>query len=269
MELGLSTYTFPWNIGIESAGSQNTMQLEELISYTAAQNICHLQIGDNYPLHLLSESRLLTAKQLAYENNVQLQVGTRGLKKQNILEYLEIASFLGSPFLRVVIDDHDFHPDEKEVVSIIRELLPFLQKNRVVLAIENHDRFTAAALRKIILETSEAYVAICLDTSNSLGAGEGIQEVLKTLLPYTVNLHIKDFNIKRVPHKMGFTVSGAIAGTGMLNIPKLLQQCSSQEKCRTATLEIWMDPDNNIEQTMSREKDWVTQSINYLKKYIQ
>ncbi|MEP6950378.1 MAG: TIM barrel protein, partial [Ginsengibacter sp.] len=135
--------------------------------------------------------------------------------------------------------------------------------------IENHDRFKAKDLEFIVQKTSTEYVGICLDTCNSLGAGEGIHEILPVLLPYTVNLHIKDFTIERVSHKMGFKVFGTPAGDGMLNIPWLLNEVSKYKKCKTATLELWMEEEKDIDTTIAKEKEWVEKSINYLKKYIQ
>ena len=56
------------------------------------------------------------------------------------------------------------------------------------------------------------YVGICLDTVNSFGSLEGPEVVIETLAPYTVNLHIKDFDIRRTDHNMGFTIFGTPAG---------------------------------------------------------
>ena len=53
-----------------------------------------------------------------------------------------------------------------------------------------------------------------------MGAGEGFETVSEILLPYTINLHLKDFTIRRVSHKMGMIIEGTPAGKGMLNIPE-------------------------------------------------
>ena len=137
-----------------------------------------------------------------------------------------------------------------------------------MLAIENHDRFSSVSLEKIILETDPNLIGICIDTANSIGAGEGINEVLQTLGPYTVNLHLKDFMIKRVSHKMGFIVEGVAAGDGILDIPFIVGQLDKTGKCKTATLEVWSNPEDSIEATLLKEKQWVERSIHYLKKIL-
>ncbi|MFT3949307.1 MAG: TIM barrel protein [Agriterribacter sp.] len=268
MHLGLGTYTFPWNIMLSGSLSLHSFTFRDMLGFTADNNIRFFQFCDNYPLHLLTKNERSALKKLAVEKNIQLQVGTRGLRFDHIIQYISIASSLNAAFLRVVIDDENYHPAEKDIIEIIRALLPSLKKAGIALAIENHDRFKAKTLAAIINQTDAASVAICLDTANSLGAGEGAGEIIPVLLPYTVNLHIKDFTIARGRHKMGFTVSGAAAGKGMLDIPRLLNECSQYERCSTATLEIWMDEEKTPEKTILKEMRQVKESIKYLKKYI-
>ncbi len=244
------------------------MTTGELISYAAGKKVKHLQFADNLPLHRLPEMELGLMEGLAAENGIQIEVGLRGLTFDHVLLYLRLAERFHSPFIRAVIDGPGFEPDADTVVDTILKLLPFLDKAGIVLAIENHDRFAAATVEQIIRRTSPGLVGICLDTANSIGANEGFGQILPVLLPYTINLHIKDFTIQRVPDKMGFLVKGAPAGDGMLAIPDLLQEVKAHGKCISATLEIWMEPQKTIEETIFKEKQWVDRSLDYLKKYI-
>ena len=269
MRLGLSTYSFPWAIGASDFANQKLSGWNVLLKYALEKKITCIQFGDNYPLHKLTLEELDEIRETATENNITLEVGTSGLEFSNIQKYLSIAKHLDSRFLRVVIDGPHFYPGIEDVIKTISSLLPSLQEYNVCLAIENHDRFRAKDLEYIIQKTSIEYVGICLDTCNSLGAGEGIHEILPVLIPYTVNLHVKDFNIKRVSNKMGFNVCGAPAGEGILDIPWLLKEFTKYEKCRTATLELWMNEEKDTDTTIAQEKAWIEKSINYLKKYIQ
>lgn len=268
MHFGLGTYTFPWNIMLSGSNPSHSFDFRNMLKFTEDNNIRFFQFGDNYPLHLLTKTELAELKKSAVEKNIQVQVGTRGLHVEQTKNYLFLAAEFNAPFLRVVTDDGDYLPSENEVIRIIRELLPFLKETGIVLAIENHDRFTAKTLASIVEQTDAASVAICLDTTNSFGVGESIGEIAPVLLPYTVNLHIKDFNVTRADHKMGFSITGAAAGKGMLNIPGLLNQASHYKRCSTATLEIWMNEEETPQQTIAKEMEMVTESIKYLKKYI-
>jgi 3-oxoisoapionate decarboxylase len=266
--LGISTYTFPW--AIVNAANNGSYEIEalQLVNYAATNKIGFVQFGDNLPLHQLSQHYLEKIKSLADKKGIKLETGTRRLTVKNIERYIDMATYLGSPFLRMVIDDNNYHPATGDVIKIIKKILPLLKKNNILLAIENHDRFPATELKKIILKTDAEWVGVCLDTANSLGAGEGINEVLQQLAPYTVNLHIKDILIKRVPHKMGFTVEGVAAGDGVIDILAIIQELKQSGKCKTATLEVWSNPAATIEETLAKEKKMVQKSIQYLKKII-
>ncbi len=268
MQLGLSTYTFPWAVGVSGFKPGTVLSVPDLLKYAREKGIRRVQIGDNYPLDELSEEQISEIKSLAERLEIGLEAGTRRLETANILSYLKIAKELESPFLRVVIDDVDFHPTQKEVIKIIKELLPELQKAGIILAIENHDRFSAKILADIIEATDPEQVGICLDTANSLGANEGVDYVIEILAPSTLNLHIKDIRIKRVAHKMGFEVEGCAAGEGILNIPEIILKLKAAGKCGTGTLELWSNPANTWEETIAEEKDRVEKSIHYLQQYI-
>jgi hypothetical protein len=100
-----------------------------------------------------------------------------------------------------------------------------------------------------------------------MGAGEGLEQIVEILAPYTVNLHIKDFGIRRLSHLMGFQIDGRPAGKGMLNIPWLLEKITPFNKCRTAILEQWVVPEYTQSQTIQKEEAWAAESIQYLKQY--
>lgn len=269
LQLGLSTYSFPWAIGVNGYLPSKPLTAIDLLHYAASNNIHSVQFGDNLPLHTFSLQELNDLKEKAGELGINIEVGTRRLTRENILIYLSIARKFKSPFVRVVIDDSDFHPDEQEVINNIKDLLPHFRQADVCLAIENHDRFPATTLRHIIQQTDPSFVAVCLDTANSLGANEGIREVVQVLGAYTINLHVKDITIKRLPHKMGFTVEGCSAGTGILNIPFIIEQLKPYNKCKTVTLEVWSQPESTIEETLAKEKRGVQKSIDYLKNILK
>ncbi|MCU0341788.1 MAG: sugar phosphate isomerase/epimerase [Spirosomaceae bacterium] len=259
--LGLSSYTFPWAVGVESFLPVKRYDIPDLIQKTVAAGLHRLQICDNIAFDTLPLPHQLPAE-------FQLEIGTRRLTQENLLLYLSFCESMGSPFLRVVIDDVDYHPTEDEVIEVIREVLPHFKKANVILALENHDRFSVASLVRIIHQTDRDWVGICLDTANSFGAAEGVKEVVEALAPYTVNFHCKDFVIKRLPHKMGFTIEGCPTGTGMLNVPWVLQTLRKYNRCLSMTLEVWSSPEANLEATLSKEQAWVEQSIHYLKQQI-
>jgi sugar phosphate isomerase/epimerase len=266
MQLGISTYSFPWSIGVGSFLPSHPLTSTELLQYASQKDLSFVQFGDNYPLHCLEDYELNELKYKADHLKIKVQVGTRKLTVENVINYISIARILETDFIRIVIDDEDYHPPVNQVIGIINQLLPYLHQSNLRLAIENHDRFPALTLKHIVESTDNDRVAICLDTANSLGAGEGLGEVISVLAPYTFNLHIKDFTVKRMPHKMGFKISGCIAGSGILNIPSVIEQIRKYGRCYSAILELWSDPAPSIEETIQKEKESVEKSIDYMKK---
>lgn len=262
MKLGLSSYAYGWAAGFAGFDPPCPLDSFGLIERTIEVGGTLLQLHDNVPLDQFDEAVLKDIRRAADDAGLELHVGTRGLKLKRIERYLEICRHLRSSLLRVVIDDAGYEPDVACVMGLLKELAPKL--GDVCLAIENHDRFAANTLRMIIKSLDHPKIAICLDTANSIGAGEGLQTVTEHLLPYTVNAHIKDITIKRIDTKMGFMVQGCVAGEGVLNIPNLLQQLKDAPRCESICLETWVPRAASPLQTLEDEAACVKRSMSYL-----
>jgi sugar phosphate isomerase/epimerase len=263
LRLGLSSYTFGWAVGVR--GHEPTRPLDEtgLLDKCRQHGVTLLQIGDNLPLHTFDAKRIESLARRAAEDGVQLEVGARRLTVERVREYASLARRLDAKLIRFVIDDADYHPSPDAAIAVLREVAPEL--NGIILGIENHDRFPAATLRSMVEAAGSDRIGVCLDTANSLGAGEGLETVLGTLGPLAVNLHLKDFAIARVPHLMGFAIEGRPVGQGFLDVPRLLQQLESFPRCQTAVLELWTPPEPRLEDTIAKEAAWARESLEFLK----
>jgi sugar phosphate isomerase/epimerase len=195
-----------------------------------------------------------------------LETGTRGFTEDNIRRYAKIAHRLRAKFLRIIIDDAGYEPDADTVVAVFRNVENELKQLGVRLGIENHDRFSSASLAQIIKAANSKWLGICLDTVNSFGAGEGLPTILQNLLPFTINVHMKDFTIHRLPHKQGFIIEGCPAGQGMTPIGYILKQVSSREGDTHIIFEQWVPPEATMEETIPKEAAWAEQGITFLKK---
>jgi sugar phosphate isomerase/epimerase len=265
MRLGLSSYTYTWAVGVPGSMPLQTLSPNGLIDKAAASGLKLVQIADNLPLEMMKKDELINLRTYGAGKGVEIEMGGRGLTPDHTIKCLETAKLLNSPILRMVIDGSGYEPDLKSIISVIRELIPEFKSRKIMLAIENHDRFKAREFEKIIQDTGSEWVGICLDSVNSMGAGEGFEEVSKVLLPYTINLHVKDFTIRRVSHKMGIIIEGAPAGEGMLNISELVNKLNLTGTCQSAILELWTPPEKNIDDTIIKEEKWANESIEYLK----
>ena len=209
MKVGLGSWACAWSIGVPGHEPPYRMNAEGLIRLTASLGLTVVQIADNLPLESYTYNQLQHVRSVADDHGVSLEIGTRGIRPDHIHRYLTICRLLRSSLLRVVIDTATEQPSEAEIVDIVSMLAPELAAAGVTLAIENHDRFEAVVFARIVEQIASDHVGICLDTVNSFGALEGPAVVIDTLAPYVVNLHLKDFVIRRHASMMGFEITGA------------------------------------------------------------
>jgi sugar phosphate isomerase/epimerase len=214
-------------------------------------------------MHVLDE-----VESLAASHGIAIEVGTRGIGPDHLRVNLELAKRFRSPILRTVVDTASHHPDEDEVVGVLREVMPEFERANIVLAIENHDRFETRVLARIMERIASDQIGICLDTVNSFGALEGPEVVVDRLGPWVVNLHVKDFAVRRVDHMMGFIVEGRPAGQGQLRIPWLFDCIRARGRDPNAILELWTPPEKTVTETISKEADWAIASVKYLQSLL-
>jgi sugar phosphate isomerase/epimerase len=266
MKPGISSYTFTWAIGVPGKEPKNPMTVFQLIDKAVELGVQIVQVADNLPLDEFSETEMRKIRNYADELGIQIEVGSKKMTAGNLEKYIQIAAFLKSPIVRFVIDGDGFEPEMIEIHSIIKNAVSLLEANKIVLAIENHDRFKAAGFVEMVEKAGSDHVAICLDSVNSMGAGEGLETVIGKLAPFAVNLHVKEFSVRRVYHKMGFVIEGCPLGEGMLPVREIIQKVP--ENCHSAILEQWTPPEDTLEKTIEKEARWAEQGIKYLKSVL-
>jgi sugar phosphate isomerase/epimerase len=254
MKLGIGTYTYTWSIG------EGRMTARGLVDKAVELGVDVVQFGPNLPLDSQPEFRA---------RDLELEMGTKGLDAGHLASQAGYAAAHGIRLLRTVpdYDKRAVPPSANELVSALAPLVPTLDRAGVSLAIENAT-IPAAVLAEALDRLASPRVGITLDTVNSLAIPEGAEHVARTLAPYTLCLHIKDFSIDRVWHMMGFTVEGRPAGQGQLNIPWLLDLIRSAGRSPNAILELWPPRQSTIEETLALEERWAVESIEYLRQLI-
>ncbi len=267
MRLGIGSYTFGWAV----AGCEGMPGLSafDLIDRAVEYGVSVVQLCDNLAPETYSESSFEALAEYASKAGISIELGTRGINADHLRRFIRLATKVKSPILRVVIDSGDDHPSPDQVVRRLSAVMSELEAAGITLAIENHDRFAAAALAGIIQRLGTPLVGICLDTVNSFGALEGPQVVVETLGPYIVNLHLKDFAVTRFPHLQGFTIEGRPAGEGMLNVPWLLEKVREFGRAPNAIVELWTPPEPTPRATVDKESTWAQRSVRNLRQYIK
>jgi sugar phosphate isomerase/epimerase len=261
VRLGIGSYTYNWWAGVPGyPAPRDPLTVEKLFARARELNVDVVQIADNLPL---DHNGLPSVPP-----GLSVEVGTRGITPGELTRYLGIARALGSPILRTLLDGPGCRPPAEDAVAMLREVLPEFERAGVVLAIENHDRFRAAELRRIVDACGSPAIGVCLDTANSLGCGEGIEQVLDAVAEVTVNLHIKDFTARRLPHGKGFVIEGTPAGQGLVDIPRVLDRLRAAGRDVNAIIELWTPPAGTVEASIKKEDIWAAESVRYMRTLI-
>ena len=268
MRLGISSYTYGWAVGIPGHPPEHPMGPFDLLDRARELDVSVVQIADNMPLDALPPDDLNSLADRAGEMGITVEVGMRGAEVERLCAYLDIAKRFDSPILRVVPAHPEGEPEEDEIVSALRSVLPECERAGVCLAVENYEHFTAEVWARIVRSVGGPAVGACLDTTNSLGAGEGIVQVVEALGPLAVNLHVKDFVTRRLEHRLGLVVAGCPAGQGLLDIPWLLGRLREMGRDPNAILELWTAPEERLADTIAKEAEWARASVAYMRTLI-
>ena len=141
-----------------------------------------------------------------------------------------------------------------------------LEQRNVTLALENNETFSALQFSELMKRISHPLVGICLDTANSVGRPEPLETVVGQLGSYTVMLHAKDYEIRRVDTRMGFSVVGRPAGDGRVDFDALLSELGSRGRDDISVIvEHWPPFEGDIEATVQLEQEWLSRSVDFLR----
>ncbi|HWR50738.1 MAG TPA: sugar phosphate isomerase/epimerase family protein [Bryobacteraceae bacterium] len=259
MKLGIGTYAYTWSMGLPGAMPERPMTGLDLLAKARELGVRVVQFGPNYNY----EPELDAIIERAREWGIELEIGTKGIEPDHLRKWIGVAKRAGSTLLRSLPECVD-----AELVAKLKCIEPELRAAGVRLALENHSLTPAEDLARALDAVGSPWVGVALDTVNSLAIPEDTERVARTLAPYTICLHVKDFQVARIWHMMGFTVEGRPAGKGQLNVPWLLEMLQKAGAAPNAILELWPPQQQTLEQTIALEHAWAAESIQYLRKYI-
>ncbi len=94
---------------------------------------------------------------------------------------------------------------------------PVLDRYKIPLGLENHKDWTADELAALMHKYGTEYLGVCLDFGNNLSLLDQPMQVIDTLAPFSVCVHLKD--MATAPSKDGFLLSEVLLGTGYLDLP--------------------------------------------------
>ena len=204
MRLGIGSYAYTWSLGVPGQPRPTApMGPEDLIDTAAEHGVNVVQLCDNVPLPDFDDAAVQRLARRARERCVTLEAGVRGTEHGFLRRMIEVTSSLGARLLRTMVTD-----TIAQAESELRQVLLDLERSDMTLAIENYERHSVQDLAGLLRRLESPRVGACLDTVNSFGALEAPREVITSLMPLAVSLHVKDFDVVRSEHRMGFSVVG-------------------------------------------------------------
>ena len=97
---------------------------------------------------------------------------------------------------------------------------PIVKKHRLKLAVENHKDLTSQELALLMREFSSEWIGVNVDTGNNIALLEDPTEVVETLAPFAMSVHLKDMAVQQ--HERGFLLSEVTCGQGFLDLPRMV-----------------------------------------------
>jgi hypothetical protein len=225
MRLGISSWTYPWAIGVSGFPQPvRPIRLADLLERAAVLKVGVVQVADNLPLHELDSVELRDARDQAVSLGLRIEIGTRGVEPAHLLRYLTLAVSFDAALLRTLTRSVEQQPSLEQAENWIREVLPEFEAQGVTLGLENYEKHSCRDLAALVRRLESSHVGICLDT----------------------------------------VVSGAPAGTGSLAIPWLLEQMPPGKNV-SAILEQWPPLRESVEATIAMEQEWAERGVQYLR----
>lgn len=264
--IGLGSWSFPWAVGtIPEHLPDPTLTPTGLVARAARLGVKVVQVLDNLPLDRCSDAELDAFRDAAVAAGITVEVGTRGVEPPHLERYLEIAQRTGARLIRTMAGWHGQSRSLADVAADLRQTLPRLERTGIQLALENYEAYPTRALADLVRSIDHPQVGVCLDLTNSYGALENTGEILDALAPLTINLHLKEFVIERLPHLMGFAFRGRPVGQGRLPLAELFTRLAAAGRRPNVIIEHWTPFTGSLAETLALEERWAEASVAHLR----
>ncbi len=176
---------------------------------------------------------------------------------------------LHAKIMRVALDEEDSHMAVPDLAEQLRHLLDKARAAGMRIAIENHFNYPSPRMVELLDTINDDTLGVCLDVANSICANEWPEETIKMLAPYTINLHLKDYEITPDPYGVGFRIHGTPLGQGRAPIPWILDQLTHCPADMSVLLEHWLPLGTGLEEARAQEQPWIEQTVAAAKEFVK
>jgi 3-oxoisoapionate decarboxylase len=268
MKVGISSYTFPWAVGLPGATPACPLRPMQLLEKARELGVGLVQFGANMALDRLPDDQLHDVVEHADAWNIDLEMATGGISPEPLREQIRFAKRYGLILVKTTPENPTgCTPTRTEISYCLQSVVGELAGGEISLAIDN-SRIPAAELNEVLESIRNPWLGAALDTANPMALLQGWQISARVLAHRTLSLQIKDFVVQPGAHGMGFTIKGCPLGKGQLNIPWLVESFAALRIEPSAILESWIPEQQTLAETITLEDEWARQGVQYLRRFV-
>lgn len=257
MEIGIGSYAMFW----EWHDAPTPLPIAGMLERAAELGCDVFEICDDPRIERCSAAELASIRSTARALGLRLQLGTRGIGPSHLARLVDIADALDARVLRTMVQRHDGDAGIAHVADTIALTLPALEARGIALALETYEQVPTSTLVGAIERLGSARVGICLDPANCVAALEAPADVIAAAAPHTLDLHVKDFQFTRQEGWVGFQLTGARIGSGLLDLADELSSVRAAGRAPAAIVEHWLPWQGDSATTVALERDWTDATL--------
>jgi 3-oxoisoapionate decarboxylase len=232
--VGLAAYSFPFSCGFARRGESracetplDAFQLARVAAEHGLQGIETPFAGMLPDTSIRSVDRL---RDTLADAGLGIVVDTGVLDIENLETVLPLAARVGARVVRGMVSNilegaryrmpGGWETYLVEMGQRIAAIVPLLEANDLVLALENHQDTTSDELIRFC-EVGGPHIGITLDVANPLAVAEDPLLFARKVGPWIRNVHLKDYHI--FPTSSGYQLVRCALGQGVIQFPELFE----------------------------------------------
>lgn len=233
MSIGLSTYSIPISCGLmrrENIGVKMPVDAFGQARLAAEHGLASIEMPLSGMLPDLTHGTIDRLRDMLKDNGLGLVVDTGVVDKTTLEQILPLAARAGASIVRATLSTilegarttiaGGWNAHLADIRQRILSIVPILEANHLVLALENHQDATSHELVEMC-KTCGPTVGVTLDVANPLAVAEDILQFTAKVGPYIRNVHLKDYRI--YPTTSGYRLVRCALGDGAVPFPDLLR----------------------------------------------
>ncbi len=241
-------------------------ELEKLIKFSSLKKF----IGVEFPyFRFLSQTVFFKdLDQILKKHNQKYLIDCeKRISKKELIKLINISKKLNVNFIRVkcsnILSCNRYKYNKNwsfkinSIIKKINQLKPILKKNKIKIAIENHQDLDSNDILYIIKKVGEGSVGVNFDIGNAYATCENPLDFFEKTKKYILNIHLKDYLI--LPTKKGFTLNRCPIMNGDAKIFEILQLIKKNNLKTPISLELGAPTAREIK----------VKNVNFFKQFIK